>query len=182
MSRRSWLGVLGLVALMALSWIAPAQGRAAGITVHINKVDEGFNALARRHDHAVSRRPAGGRRSPEGRRGHGRDRYVHHRRERPVRHHERAGGRLLGVGNRHPLRYDAAADSQLKVKKKNREVTIQNIKQGSSSRVNDPTGDTAVGDGTNISQFGPSVALWKNNVFIGFNDSTGFDQSTGSPG
>ena len=182
MSRRSWLGVLGLVALMALSWIAPAQGQAAGITVHINKVDEGFNALPGATITLYRDDPPVGGGPPKG----VEDTVV-------IGTCTTAANGQCDITNvpagdywvsetTTPSGYDAAADSTLKVKKKNREVTMQNIKQGSSSRVNDPTGDTSVGDGTNISQFGPSVALWNNNVFIGFNDSTGFDQSDGVSG
>lgn len=182
MSRRSWLGVLGLVALMALSWIAPARGQAAGITVHINKVDEGLVALPGAEITLFRDDPPVGGGPPKG-----------------AEDTVEIGKCTTGANGQcditnvpagdywvsetaTPSGYDSAADSQLKVKKRNREVTMQNIKQGSSSRVNDPTGDTAVGDGTNISQFGPAVALWKSNVFIGFNDSTGFDQSDGVSG
>ncbi len=176
------LGVPALVATLALMSLAPAEGQAAGVTVHINKIDEGFNALPGATITLYRDDPPVGGGPPKG----AEDTVV-------------IGTCTTGANGQcditnvsagdywvsettTPSGYDPAADSQLKVKKKNREVTLQNIKQGSSSRVNDPTGDTAVGDGTNISQFAPYVEIGKNHVLIVFNDSTGFDQADGISG
>ena len=179
MVRPARLAIIVLAALTALASFAPAQGWAAGVKVHINKIDEGFSALPGATITLYRDDPPVGGGPPKGA-------------EDTIAIGTCTTGAngqcdITGVPEGDywvsetttPSGYDPAADSQLKVKKKNREVTLQNIKQGSSSRVNDPTGDTAVGDGTNISQFGPHVAVFKNDIFIAFNDSTGWDQPDG---
>lgn len=83
-----------------------------------------------------------------------------------------------------PSGYVAAADSQLKVRNKNREVVVVNDKSGTNRSVNDPTGDASVDDGTHIVQFGPAVAASPNGKLVGvaFNDFAGFATPGGVSG
>jgi hypothetical protein len=81
-----------------------------------------------------------------------------------------------------PSGYTASSDSQLKMGKKNRSVTVSNEKNGTNASVNDPTGDASVDDGTHIFQFGPSAAVGGRNVLVAFNDSAGFQSPGGFSG
>lgn len=58
------------------------------------------------------------------------------------------------------------------------QVVYQNEPKPANHRVNDPTGDTSVGDGTHVFDFDPAIAPAGGDVLVAWNHSAGF----GTPG
>lgn len=76
-----------------------------------------------------------------------------------------------------PNGFTPAPDSQVEVKRKGPapSIVVSNDKTPKSIRVNNPSGDASVGDGTHIFQFGPTVALDPSgkHVVVAFGDTAG---------
>jgi prealbumin domain-containing protein len=74
-----------------------------------------------------------------------------------------------------PAGYNQPPDEAVKIGRKNKEIVFSNTKKAPNNRVNDPTGDTSVDDGTHVFDFGPSIGVAPNgDVLIGWNRSAGF--------
>lgn len=57
-----------------------------------------------------------------------------------------------------PAGYNDNPDESVKVGRKNKEIVFSNTRKPANNRVNDPTGDEAIHDGTHVSDFGPAIA------------------------
>src|SRR5262245_11175201 len=74
-----------------------------------------------------------------------------------------------------PAGYNQPPDEAVKIGRKNKEIVFSNTKKAPNNRVNDPTGDTSVDDGTHVFDFGPALAHGAGSqVLAAWNDSTGF--------
>ncbi|HEY7661012.1 MAG TPA: SpaA isopeptide-forming pilin-related protein [Actinomycetota bacterium] len=74
-----------------------------------------------------------------------------------------------------PAGYKANPDEAVEIKNKNKEIVFSNTPTTTSLRLNDPTGEALVDDGTHVFDFGPTIAPGAGeNVLVAWNDSTGF--------
>jgi Prealbumin-like fold domain len=82
-----------------------------------------------------------------------------------------------------PAGYVQPPDEAVTIGRKNKEIVFSNTKKPANNRVNDPTGDTAFGDGTHIFDFGPTVAVRPNGeVLVAWDHSAGFQSPGGVSG
>jgi hypothetical protein len=58
-----------------------------------------------------------------------------------------------------PAGYVQPPDEPVAIAKKNKEIVFSNTRQPANNRVNDPTGDTSVDDGTHVFDFGAALAV-----------------------
>jgi hypothetical protein len=169
---------IALSSAVVLALLAPGQALAAGRKVHITKSDSAGNAVAGATFELFVDAPPVGNGPPKG--------------AEDVQSAGKCTTDATGqcdIANvpagdywvsetGPPAGFTPAPDSQLKVRRRGPapSVVVVNDKTPKNHRVNSPTGDTALGDGTHIFQFGGSLGVDSTgqNVVVGYSDTTGF--------
>lgn len=169
-----------LVLALALVFLAAVDASAAGRKLFITKYDENFTGMANvTFELYVDNPPVGGSRGAE-------DTV-----SQTVVTDSAGAATFTNVANGNywihevpPSGYEPTADESVEVKRGSKNQFIfSNTKKPANHGVNDPTGDTAFGDGTHIFDFGPSVAVRPNGeVLVAWNHSAGFNSPGGISG
>lgn len=169
-----------LLLALALVLLAAVDASAAGRKIFITKYDENFTGMANvTFELYVDNPPVGGTRGAED------------TLSQTVVTDAAGAATFTNVANGNywihevpPAGYEPTADQSVEVKKGAKlQFIFSNTRTPANHRVNDPTGDTAFGDGTHVFDFGPSVAVKPNGeVLVAWNHSAGFQSPGGVSG